>query len=302
MKLAIAVDLGGTKTAVAIVDETGNFAAPTQAPTPAREGPTAVLDTMAELIRPLLSSEVVGIGVGAAGVIDSTTGTVVSATDTFRDWVGTDITAGLRERLGFEGPIIVCNDVDAHLAGEVWRGAASGYRDVFMVAVGTGVGAGVMLNGQILAGAHSFAGEFGHFPALGAAGLRCPCGKQGHLEAASAGPAMLRSYLAGGGQAASTQEVMQLAAAGEPLAAEVISHAATCLGRAIAGVVTVLDPACVVLGGGVAEAGEIWWRPMENALRADLVEALQDIPVLRATLGNRASIVGAAAAVFNSTN
>ncbi len=299
MKLAIAVDLGGTKTAVAAVTETGEFATPVQAPTPAREGAETVLDTIAELIRPLLSVDVVGIGVGATGVIDATTGTVVSATDTFHNWVGTNITAGLRERLGFEGPIAVRNDVDAHLEGEAWRGAARDYRDVFMVAVGTGVGSAVMLDGQLRGGVHNFAGEFGHFPALGAEGLRCPCGKLGHLEALSAGPAMLRSYLARGGQAASTQEVMQLAVDGEPLAAEVIGHAAASLGRAIAGVVTVLDPGCVVVGGGVAEAGEIWWRPMEQALRADLVDALRDIPVLPAMLGNRASIVGAAAAVFS---
>lgn len=120
MTQAIGVDLGGTKTAAALVDADGTLGEVRTSPTPADAGPEAVLDTVAALVAPLLGPDVAGVGIGTAGVVDSTNATIVSATETFASWVGTDLAAGLRLRLGLgeDFPVEVRNDVDAHALGE----------------------------------------------------------------------------------------------------------------------------------------------------------------------------------------
>ena len=296
----VGVDLGGTKIAAARVDASGALGPVVTVPTPAASGPGAVLAAVAAAVREAAGGEpCAAVGVGTAGAVDAARGVVVSATDTFADWVGTDLVAGLRARLG-DLTVAVRNDVDAHLLGEMWRGAASGARSVLMVAAGTGIGGALVLDGALRTGAHHLAGEIGHVPAVGAVGLACPCGRTGHLEAVAAGPAIHRRYRAlGGERAADTRAVFADADAGDVLAADVIEDAAVSLGRAIAGLVTCLDPEFVVVGGGLAQAGPRWWAPFEATLRAELVDALAGLPVVPAALGAEAAIVGAARAALD---
>ncbi len=324
--MVVGVDLGGTKIAAAVVGADGARGPVRSVPTPAADGPDAVLDAVAGLVAEVLAAAGAGVpagllavGVGTAGVVDVGRGVIVSATDTLPGWPGTDVAGGLRRRLAAHGvapaagasdaadgvdaadaarrlPVFVENDVDAHAAGEVWLGAAAGARSALLVAVGTGIGGAVVLDGRPLRGAHHVAGEMGHVPVPGAELLRCPCGRTGHLEAIGAGPAIHRRYLALGGDAASpdTRDVVARADAGDELAVAVVRDAARAVGRAIAGVVTVLDPEVVVVGGGVAGAGDLWWSALEEALRAEVVDVLADLPLRPAALGNDAAIVGAA--------
>ena len=176
--VVIGVDLGGTKTAAAAVSRDGGVGPLRTVPTPAQAGPGPILDAVAGLVREVAAGAggpVLGLGVGTAGVVDVTTGTIVSATDAIAGWTGTDVAGGLRGRLAdlALGGVHVENDVDAHAAGEAWRGAAAGLPSVLMVAVGTGVGGAVVLDGRPLRGAHHVAGEIGHLPTPGAEGLRC---------------------------------------------------------------------------------------------------------------------------------
>ncbi len=172
---------------------------------------------------------------------------------------------------------------------------------MLMVAAGTGVGGAVVVNGQLWRGAHYVAGEIGHVPVPGAEGMRCPCGRPGHLEALAAGPAIGRSYSDLTGQQLDAAEVARLANAGDPIACDVITAAAAGLGRAIAGIVTTLDPDRVVVGGGVAEAGDVWWQALRAAYRAELVESLAGVPLIQAELGTTAPLLGAALAAFEAT-
>lgn len=301
MSYAVGVDLGGTKTAVALVSSDGTLGEVVAAPTPAADGGEAVLDVVADLVSRVQTRDVVGVGIGTAGVVDAASGTIISATETFRHWVGTDVPAGLRARLGWgpERRIAALNDVDAHAVGEFRFGAARGLDSLLMVAVGTGVGGALVLDGRLRTGARSVAGEIGHMPTPGAEALRCPCGRIGHLEAIAAGPAIERGYAALGRRRASGREIMALAAHDEDVRA-VVTDAAVALGKAVAGIVTTIDPAAVVIGGGVAEAGEVWWEPLRGTIRGELVPVLADIPVLKAQLGNSAALVGAAAHVFST--
>ena len=303
--VVVGVDLGGTKTAAAIVERDGTTGSVRSVPTPAQSGPAAVMDAVAQLVRQVAGGAPVrAVGVGTAGVVDVGRGRIVSATSTFPGWPGTDVARGIRGRLGGgavgEPIVFVQNDVDAHAAGEAWRGAARGADSMLMVAVGTGVGGSVVLSGRPLRGAHHLAGEIGHMPVPGADGLGCPCGRPGHLEALAAGPAILRRYLQLGGDPAcrDTRDVVARASAGEALAGKVVEDAAAAVGRAIAGLSTVLDPEVVVVGGGVARAGDLWWSAMERAVRAEVVDVLNGLPVVPATLGTVAAVVGAARGAY----
>ena len=173
-----------------------------------------------------------------------------------------------------------------------------------MVAFGTGVGGSFVLNGQPLLGHHFVGGHVGHFASPYAVergtALPCSCGHAGHVEAIASGPAIHAAYLRAGGSAAllDTKEVFISAAAGDELAQKIIARAAAAAGQSVGGLINILDPAIVVVSGGLADAGELWWDGMESALRRELLAPLASVPVVRATLGNTAAILGAASLVL----
>lgn len=287
----VAVDLGGTKTAAALMAPDGTLGPVHSVPTPARSGPEALLDAVAALIGEV-SAAPKAIGIGTAGVVDVAAGVITSATDTIRGWPGTDVGKGIRQRT--DCPVVhVQNDVDAHAAGECWIGAGAGAASVLTVAVGTGVGGSLVFDGVPRRGAHNVGGEIAHLPTPGAEQMMCPCGRAGHLEAIGAGPAIHRLYTERGGTAPDTRTVFRHAEVGDQRAIEAIELSAAAVGRAIAAVVTVVDPEVVVLAGGLPEAGARWWQPMEAAFRAEVIDVLADVELRPAVLGWRAALVGA---------
>jgi len=317
----IGVDVGGTKIAAARVTAEGTLRGRVhEVPTPAHAGPDAVLDAIAGLILSVSVGEAAdgadgvgegpavptAVGIGAAGVIDSRRGTVISATDAITGWAGTDIATGVAKRLGAAGmhrpdgsvpPVHVDNDVNAYAAGEAWRGAGTDAASALVVAVGTGVGGAVILDGRVHHGAHFLAGEMGHMPAALAAGERCTCGRIGHLEAVAAGPQIARRFCeaTGAQDITGALAVEQLARCGDPDARRLYREAATALGQAIAGIVTVLDPDRVIISGGLARSGRLWWGPLHEALRRELVDLVAtDLQLVPAALGTTAPIIGAA--------
>lgn len=306
--VVLAVDIGGTKTAAALAgrDDVPMFA--TTAPTPALAGPAAVVATVIDLAEQLLAEagdvRLRGVGIGTAGVVDAATGSIVSSTDTFTDWPGTPLAdlvrAGLAAHLNGDAPVAVQNDVDAHAAGEFIHGAAAGARSALIVAVGTGVGSGLILDGRAVRGAHHVAGEIAHVPTPGAEHLLCPCGRMGHLEAIGSGIGMHAHYLSLGGDPAvrDARGIAAAAASGDPLSLRAMSESAAAVGRALAGAATLLDPERIVITGGVPHIGDAWWQPMELAFRAEVIDVLQTIPLLPGSLGNDAPLRGAAATAW----
>lgn len=327
----VGVDIGGTKIAAAIVSRDGSCGTVHSVPTEALAGPASVLDRAAGLVRAVISSAGAGVGVGAgagagvdpgagavtlaglgvgtAGAVDAGSGTIVSATDTFPGWVGSDIAGGLRARLAdvMTDDTIVCveNDVDAHGIGEATFGAGRGGRSTLVVAVGTGVGAAVIIGGSPLRGAHHMAGEIGHMPIPDAAEDLCTCGRPGHLEAVAAGPAIARRYdrLASGSAAANPSTavaVFDRARSGDEIALQVVADSARATARAVAGLATVIDPDSVVVGGGVLGGGDLWWSTFVATVRAETVEILHDLPLCTAELGGNAPLIGATRAIFTA--
>lgn len=306
-RLVVGLDLGGTKMAASLVSAAGEPVGRTRTrPTPAHEGPRAMLEAIASLVRDTargaLSSPgavVAGVGIGTAGVVDVEAGRIVSSTDAITDWAGTEVAAGVAALVEPELgalPIHVENDVDAYAAGEAWLGAGQGLPCVLVAAVGTGVGGALVLNGGARRGAHHVAGEIGHIPVAEAAGERCTCGRPGHLEAVAAGPQIHRRYLALGGdrQARDAREVEERAGAGAALARRVYRDSATALGRALAGAATLMDPDLIIISGGLARSGELWWGPLRQAFAGEIIDPLADLRIVPAVLGTSAPIIGAA--------
>jgi glucokinase len=304
MRYVVGVDLGGTKTAAGVVGGDGSVLFTGQVPTLNRDGGAAILDATAGLVRSLIQQGaargvvVDAVGIGSAGVINAVEGTVISATDAILGWTGTHLTAGLQTRLGL--PATAVNDVHAHALGEAWLGAAAGTSSSLMVAFGTGVGGSFVVNGQPLLGHRFVGGHVGHFASPyafhHARPLPCSCGHAGHVEAIASGPAIHDAYVRQGGSAGltDTRAVFEAARLGDELALAVISRAAAAAGQAVGGLANILDPAVVVISGGLADAGELWWNAMERSLRAELLAPLSGVAVVRASLGASAAIVGAA--------
>ena len=308
MPYVIGIDLGGTKTAGGIVDADGTVVFSFAAPTPSQAGADEVLETAARLIRSLLDEAgrrglaVEALGIGAAGVIDSGRGVVTSATDSIRGWAGTQLTAELTARTGL--PATALNDVHAHALGESWLGAGAGVSSVLFIGMGTGVGGSYVLDGRPIEGSTFTAGHMGHFasPFAYEAGvpLPCSCGRAGHVEAVASGPAIYALYTRlGGTEALDTREVYRLAADGDRTAAEALRRGAAAAGSAIGGLANILDPAVVVVGGGLAFAGPLWWEAMEDAARGELLRPLSGLPIVPAQLGETAAIRGAARRAFS---
>lgn len=295
----LTIDIGGTKLAAAIMDAEGRLQHVAHAPTPARAGATEILTATAALGRRVLEVaadcgiEVAAAGVGASGAIDPTRGVVTYAGATLAGWTGTPVADVLART--FALPVVVENDVNAVALGELHYGAGRGLKDALVVAVGTGVGGALIIDGALHLGATFSAGELAHLQVELNGGRLCNCGQFGHLEAYAAGPAIAARYceLASCAETLDLRAVAARAEAGDDLAHRAILEGAEILGRALAGLLCVLDPQAIIVGGGVAELGAIWWAPLSAALRAGPVPGPAGLQILPARHGGRAVLLGA---------
>lgn len=295
----IAVDLGGTKIRAGVV--TGSEVTNAHsAPTPAKLGASSVLDAVADLVARTLAAAATQdqtpqvLAVGSAGVIDPDSGLVISATDALPGWAGTNLVTELQHRTRLS--VRAVNDVHAHALGEASYGASARTRDSLFVAVGTGIGAGLICNGRLVTGLNAAAGHLGHAPANLAAGLPCPCGGTGHLEAIASGPAVLNEYRRAGGRAtsSSTAQLAEQARDGDATAREAFAKAGRALGSALGGTANLLAPEVLVLSGGLVGARDLWWPHLEQAFAEELIPAVRGLSPQRAQLGTDAALIGAA--------
>jgi glucokinase len=298
--LVVGVDIGGTGTSAVLFD--GERAvARAQAPTPAKEGGPAMARTAAGLVRTVVDelegATLAGVGVGAAGVIHPVTGTVLAASDSFRDWAGFPLARELVAELGV--PVVVENDVNAFALGEARIGAARGLADVFAMTLGTGVGGALVLDGTLYRGPSGAAGEIGHVAGFG--GLRCTCGGTGHLETLASGTSIVRSYARRSGSACDggAGEVAERARSGDRHAQEAFAEAGHAVGRAAVLVATLLDVADIVVGGGVTGAWDLLAPAIQAGILAEPPVSGAAVRVVPASLADDAVALGAACAAWD---
>jgi fructokinase len=252
--MRIGIDLGGTKTeAIALADD-GVASRRRRIPTP--RGYAPALDAIAGLVADL-ESEIGGrcsVGVGIPGVVSRTTGLVKNANSTWL--IGHPLQADLETRLG--RPVRIANDANCFALSEAADGAGRDHDSVFGVILGTGVGGGIVVRRQILDGPNQIAGEWGHNPLPWmtdderASAPACYCGKSGCIETFLSGPGLEGDYARHAGSACTGRQIVEAAAAGEAQAAEALRRYEDRLARALAGVINILDPDAVVLGGGMS--------------------------------------------------
>lgn len=294
----VGIDIGGTKIAGGLVDSAGNVLRRQEVPTPARAGGPAVLASAVGLARAIAGSDqITGVGIGAGGQIDSVRGIVVSATDLLPGWAGTDIKAAFEAALG--APAAVENDVNAIASGESRFGAAKGLATVVFLALGTGVGGALLLDGKVHHGAHWVGGEFGHILLSMEPSARVAAdGSQGTLEAYCSGPGLVANYQELAGSAADTITGRRIAeeAARDPsgLAARAIERTGVYLGYGLVTLANALDPDLIVIGGGLADLGEPLLAPARKVLLGRAMPGPNSCPVVAASLGPDSAIIGAA--------
>jgi glucokinase len=306
--LAIGVDIGGTKVAAGVVDSDGEVLALVRSGTPAAS-PAAVEDTIADLVTQLREDyDVIAVGVGPAGFVDVTRSEVLFSPHLA--WRNEPLRAAVEVRTGL--PVSIDNDANCAAWAE-WRfGAGRGESHFLLVALGTGIGGGIVADGQLYRGRYGMAGEFGHMQVT-PDGRPCECGQSGCWEqyasgnvlgraargladagAAEVGPLLER---AGGDADALTGAVVTEAARdGDPCASGLLADVGRWLGVGLAGLAAAFDPAVIVIAGGVSDAGELLIGPAREAFRNRLTGRgfRPEASVVQAALASAAGIVGAA--------
>lgn len=290
----IGIDIGGTTIAAAALQGSRILKQGVR-DTPA-EDLNALLDAITALVAPWLEEfNVQRVGACAPGLLDPVTGRVLYAANipVLRDC---DLGVLLSGRLGVDAHVE--NDANAAAYGEFRYGAAAGWSSVFYLTVSTGIGGGYVDANGVLRGASGYAADVGHTTVV-PDGSACPCGQRGCLEAYASGNAIARRTSELCGRQLSTREAFELAAAGDEHAAEVIEEAASFTALGLANAAKTVDPAGLVLGGGVALASEYFVERVRTHL-SGFFSNFRPVPLRLATLGNHAGVIGAAALAENS--
>ncbi|WP_190138094.1 ROK family protein [Streptomyces longispororuber] len=304
--LVAALDIGGTKIAGALVDDRGRILLRAQRPTPAREdGDTvmrAVEDVLGELERGEAWGRARAVGIGSAGPVDASAGTVSPVN--VPGWRGYPLVE--RVRAATDGlPVELVGDGVAMTAAEHWQGAARGHDNALCMVVSTGVGGGLVLNGSLHPGPTGNAGHIGHI-SVDLDGDPCPCGARGCVERIASGPNIARRALEAGwrpGPDGDTSPAAgaRAARAGDPLATASFDRAAQALAAGIAATATLVEIDIAVIGGGVAMAGDVLFAPLRRALREyATLSFVRRLTVAPALTGTDAGLVGAAAAALRA--
>jgi glucokinase len=311
-RVAVGVDVGGTKINAFRVTGGGEVLARETVPTPA-DDMAAILDAMVGAAQAVLAPDVAAVGVGAAGLVEFATGIVAFAPNlAFRE---ARINDHLGAALGL--PVVTDNDANVAALAESRFGAGRGYDHVLLVTVGTGIGGGIVSGGRLFRGAHGFAAEIGHV-IVEPGGPPCGCGNRGCWEQVASGHALARAgreavrrhpgsliarMAAGDPRNVAGPVVTDAAQQGDDVARRILAEVGRRLGEGIAGLVNVLDPEVVVVGGGAIAAGHLLLDPARAAF-LDAVESPEhrpDVPIVPASLGNDAGAIGAAALALEET-
>jgi glucokinase len=310
----LGVDLGGTTLRAAVVDtETGELTGQKETQTLAREGHAAVMARMAGLIEAVIVESgypravINGVGIGVPGMLDLEHGTVLFLPNLPGNWLNVPLQKVIEERTGLATHLL--NDVRSMTLGEWKHGAGRGVDSIACFAIGTGVGGGLVINGQLNLGIGGSAGELGH-QIIDMNGPRCGCGSRGCLEVFASGPAIAAMGVKAVMQGLTTsigqlvdydlnritpKVICQAALEGDAVAREIYAKAGYYLGVAISNVLVVVGSRKVIIGGGVAQAGDLLFEPIRRVV-LELVHIMpaSQVAIVPAELGTKAGLIGAA--------
>lgn len=309
--MVLGLDIGGTNFRLALADERGRVLKRRSGRTRPEEGPENFLGRVKKEVEELLSPDmrmmVKGVGVGAAGPLDLESGMLLHPPN-LPGWHHVPLKSMLEESLGF--PVWLRNDVDLGALGEHRFGAGRGFKQLIYLALGTGIGGGVILDGRLLFGTRVSAMEAGHM-VISPGGPRCNCGREGCLEALASGTAIARraaerlsqgeqsrlsEMVDGKGEQITAELVARAANKGDRLARQVLQEAGEWLGIGVVNLILLFDPEVVIIGGGVAGAGDFLLEPVRRAVKRWVVPYFErEVPVVQSRLGENSNLMGAVA-------
>jgi glucokinase len=313
----LSVDLGGTKTIVAVVLPGGKIISRKYYLTLADEGTRAVLNRLSSAINRsiaqarLKNAELIGIGIAVAGILDTRKG-IVTTSPNLPGWHNVQLRDVVAARSGLATYLI--NDASAAALGEHRFGAGRGFDNMLYLTVSTGIGGGIIVNGELYSGADGCAGELGHMT-IEANGPQCHCGNFGCLEALASGWAIAKEAVTriNQGESSSITELVDgrlenitaetvatAARGGDRLACDMVAKAANYLGIGLANLVNIFNPELIAIGGGLSKMGNMLLNPAREVIkeRAFRLPA-QSVRIVRARLGSNAGIIGAAAYAYD---
>lgn len=303
MKKAISVDIGGTTIKIAILDDTGKILEKWHIDTNIVDSggkiPFEIGDTIEKHIKKYSPDDFAGIGVGVPGPISSDGFVVVRAVNL--GWNKMPLKSILEQR--FNLPVILLNDANSAALGEMWQGAGHGCQNMMFVTLGTGVGAGIIIDGKIINGVHSSGGEVGHIPVLSSEHRICGCGNVNCLETFASANGMVKTmkrilmdhHQPDRGDF-TTVDMFEWLARGDHLAKDAIMESVEYLGAALAGVLNTIDLEKIIIGGGLSAAGEPLMAPLMKSISHHVFPEIKSrYTVSRSCLGNDAGIFGDAA-------
>jgi len=315
-KLAIGIDIGGTKISMVLGTSSGKILARRVISTQTGAQTRSCLNELIQNIKLLLNGssrvkkQILGMGVGLPGPVDSKKG-IVPRSPHLGGWEGIPLRKLLLKALGL--PVMLANDANAAVIGEKVFGQGRGAKNFIYMTISTGIGGGLVVNGQLVEGTSYVGGEVGHMTIV-ASGDPCKCGKKGCLEAYASGTAIARFVeneiqrgqsskipsFAGKGNKVAAREVGLAAKAGDRLALEAYCRAGFYLGIGIANLLNILNPEIIILGGGVLKsAPRLFWQSMLQSCQRDAwPQAWRAVQVRRTKLGDRVGDLGALALVF----
>ncbi len=306
----IGIDVGGTNVKIALVDEQGKIIYSNSVPTYAKMGYEYTVNNIKQAIRDLMKetntneTNIEAIGFDFPGQIDYQNG-IVKLAPNIPGWVNVPIAKMIEDE--FHIPTKVDNDVRCAALGEMKFGAGRGCRNFICITVGTGIGSGIVINGQLVRGCANAAGEIGHIKLQMKDGPLCGCGDTGCFEAFASGPAivaMAQDYIKGG-KAAKFSEmagdgeitpyiVAKAAEAGDVVAKRIFETIGEYIGLGLTSVINLLNPEKVIIGGGVADSGELILEPIRRTIKARAMKvARESVQIVPAELGNSAGVIGA---------
>lgn len=302
MTLAIGLDIGGTKTAIGVINQKGELLSKTIIPTDQSVAPNVMMDRINANIQQLISdlnidkNEIKGVGVGAPGPIDTTLGKIVCPPN-LPGWNDFKLVEDLERRVGLEVKL----ENDASLAGlaEMWIGTAKEEKDFLYMTISTGIGAGIIINGSLVAGATGNAGEVGHMvvdPSYGT----CKCGQKGCLEWIASGTAIARQGTELLKKDVTTKEVFEMYFNKDLQIIKLVNDIFDRLGMACVSLINLLDINLIVFGGGVSKVGQPMISSIERYIQNyALNPKARGIKIKQASLGEDVGIIGAGALFLN---
>lgn len=313
MKQYIGVDLGGTNLRAVRIDQRGHVYRHLQEPTAANAGPEAIVAQITALVEQIISKDsredIIGVGVGSPGPLNPSTG-IVHRSPNLSGWLDVPLRDLLQQRLQL--PVVLNNDGNAAALGEWLFGSGHGCCDFIYIGIGTGLGGGIIVNGQLLTGRDGLGGEIGHMQVV-QEGPVCSCGAVGCWESLTSGSALARfanQALQNGVPSMlhknqfsgpiTVPDIFHAAEQGDALALNLLRKQGEYLGRGLVGLLHLFAPERIALGGGVAQGLRWFEQSIRQVIQERAMPFYQDIPIQYAQLGDQAGVIGAAALLFNT--